>query len=238
MMLVRTPSRAFGAVLLVVMAGCSHLAPHVRNESSNPDVRLSAALAELEAARAEGPNNGAIRREERVFIDSGHLRNEIARLALEFPSHVPTLYANALLAYEAGEPTLAEQYAERVLSLDPRHGDAAALRGRLTLEAGNLDLCLTALERDVERIPDHAGLREVHAAALGLAGDDEGAERELTAAEQLGASRARVLYHRGWLRERRGDREGAIDCYRQALAVDASLELAASRLRGLEVQPN
>lgn len=238
MMLSRIPSHTFGAVLLVVMAGCSHLAPHTRNESSDPDVRLSAALARLETARSEGPNNEAIRREERVFIDSGHLRNEIARLALEFPSHVPTLYANALLAYEAGEPTLAEQYAERVLSLEPRHGDAAALRGRLLLDAGNLDLCVATLERDVERIPDHAPLREAYAAALGLAGDDEGAERELSIAEQLGANRARVLYHRGWLRERRGDRAGAIECYRQALAADATLELAASRLRGLEVQPN
>jgi tetratricopeptide (TPR) repeat protein len=238
MMLVPTSSRARCVLVVITLTGCSHLAPHVRNESCDPDIRLSAALAKLEVARSEGVDNGAIRGDERVFIDSGHLRNEIARLALEFPSHVPTLYANALLSYETGEPTLSVQYADRVLALDPRHGGAAALRGRFLLDTGNLDLCLTTLERDVERIPDHASLREAYAAALGLAGDDEGAERELSVAEQLGAIRARVLYHRGWLRERRGDRTGAIECYRHALAADATLELAASRLRGLEVRPD
>jgi Flp pilus assembly protein TadD len=238
-----SPVPRHAALLLVssfLLAGCSHLAPHERNAGADPDARLDALLARLAAARGDGEDgSGALaqRDEQEVILDSGYLRAQIERLALEFPAHERTQFACAVLAREYDEAAKSEQYLERVLSIDPSHGDAIALRGRMLLEAGNVALARRVLDDGRDLVPDHPEIREARAAIHMLDSDFEAARRELAAARSLGAPAGRVEYHLGLLAERDGDVASAADHYRRSLAAQPPFAAAGPRLRGLAALP-
>ncbi|MFG0320588.1 MAG: tetratricopeptide repeat protein, partial [Planctomycetota bacterium JB042] len=192
---VARPLLLAGVVLLTLLPGCGGLAPHARTDSPVADERLSALLASHRAVAAHGA--GVVIEEEEVIVDSGRIRNEIERLTLEFPDHVPSLMASAQLAHDAGETTKAVSYLDRVRRLEPGHADAVVLRARIALEEGSIPLARRLVEEQIDRTPDHSSLREVEAGVRFLAGEHEAALRSLDVAESLGAPRARVLYLRG-----------------------------------------
>ncbi len=227
---VARPALLAGAVLLTLLPGCGGLAPHARTDSPVADERLSALLASRRAVAAHGA--GVVVEDEEVIVDSGRIRNEIERLTLEFPDHVPSLMASAQLAHDAGERTKAVSYLDRVRRLAPGHADAVVLRARIALEEGSIPLARRLVEEQIDRTPDHSGLREVEAGVRFLAGEHEAALRSLDVAESLGAPRARVLYLRGLIAERRGDRASASRLYLEA--AEAGDPRAAARRRGLE----
>jgi predicted Zn-dependent protease len=227
---------ALAGAVLASAVGCEALAPHARNESGDPDERLRIELDMLERARARGPNNDVLIEQQQVIVDSGDISNNILRLSLEFPYHVPTLLANAMLSYEQRESTTAEAFLDRVLRIEPMNADAGELRGRMALEEGNVPFALKTLKRHVDGTPDVSTLRETYAAALLYAGDFAEAEVQLDAAERLGSPLWRVRYHRGLVAERRGDAQAARASYESALADDPDFAAARSRLAGLDVR--
>jgi len=224
-------------LFLLGICGCSGFAPHVRNESGDPDARLGSLLADLDRARVTSPRHDVIDGDESVFIDSGHLRNEFERLGLEFPNHARIQAANAQIANDAGEREKAELYAERALALDPADPDSAALRARLLAESGNLAAASALLVTAVERRPDHFLLRETEAAIAFASDDSERAKSALLAAERLGAPRWRIEYHRGLLAERGADRVAARAHYEAVLKECPEHEPTIRRLRGLDALP-
>lgn len=228
---IRPPLLA-GIVILTFLSGCGGLAPHSRTVSPIAGERLAALLDEYRAVSAYGA--GVVLAGEEVIVDSGRIRNEIERLTLEFPDHVPSLMASAQLAHDSGESTKAVSYLDRVRRLAPDHGDAVVLRARIALEEGSLPLARRLVEEQIDRTPDHPGLREIEAGVRFLAGDHENALRSLDVAESLGASRARVLYLRGLIEERRGNRAAANQLYSEA--IEAGNTRAAARRRGLNAE--
>ena len=212
---------------LFSIVGCSGLAPGPRTSSPVADERLAALLADYRAA------DGAlvvVPREE-VIVDSGRIRNDIERLTVEFPHHVPSLMASAQLAYDHRERTKAAAFLDRVRDLDPGHADAAVLRARVALDEGSLPMARRLVDEQLDRSPDHAGLREVEASVRFLSGDYSAAQRALDAAAALGAPPHRILYHRGLIEEKRGAVAAAAALYQQA--AEAGNPRAAARRRGL-----
>lgn len=212
-------------------AGCRSPAQGYRTEVVDPDARLR----ELWDLYTAGEHSLNARRGEVVF-DHARVVNELRRLSLEFPGHVPSRFANAVVAWKAGEFDRAGGYLDEMLRLQPVHPDAAVLRARVSIAQGNLDGAERLLERQIDLSPDHAGLHEALAKTRFLRGDDAGTLEELELAGRLGAPRWRIAFHRGLLAERAGDLATARARYEEALEANPGVARARSRLDGLRAR--
>jgi len=180
----------------LVSAGCATTTtPLVRQQCYNADQQLADVWRPLEALREKGCVEAA---SGVGSSDCDRLRREIERLAVVCPGHVPTLMANAVIAYEdEHRPAKAQQLLDLILAQAMKHADAAILRARIAAEEGNLPFAHRLLEQQLRLAPDHAGLHETYAATLYLERQFADATRELTTAAALGAPGWRVAYHRG-----------------------------------------
>ena len=79
-------------------------------------------------------------------VDCDRTRNEIERLAIDFPTHVPTLMANAVIAHEQRDDVKAKRFLDSVFAASPMHAEAGALRAQLALDDGNVDLARRIVE--------------------------------------------------------------------------------------------
>ena len=160
------------------------------------------------------------------------LRREIERLAVVCPGHVPTLMANAVIAYDEHRPAKAQQFLDQILAQPRSYPDAAVLRARIAIEEGNLPFARRLLEQQIRLAPDHAGLHETYAATLYLERQLPEARRELTTAGALGAPRWRIAYHLGLVEEASGRLDEARRYYAEALEANPAWAPARSRLNG------
>jgi predicted Zn-dependent protease len=220
------------AVLALVAAGCAMRSPIVRQQCYNADAQLAALLTPLEAARATGcaldPRGGE--------SECARLEREIARQAIVCPVHEPTLMANAVIAYDEHRADVSQQYLDQILSEPRSYPDAAALRGQIAIEQGNLPYAIKMLEQQIALAPAHAGLHETHAAALYVAGMLAGARTELALAERLGAPPWRVAYHLGLIEEASGRPDEAVRRYTESLSGNAGFAPATERLKALQAR--
>lgn len=226
--LLKNVRRASLAFVLCAAAACQGPGAGFRNAEPDPDVRL-AHLLDLYEAGAAHPGSGR----GPSLVDPGRVQNELERLAFEFPRHVGTLLANAVVAYDARQPEKAQNYLDQLLRVQPSHPDAAMLRARIALDQGNRDSALRVLQTQVRYNPDHAGLRETLAAVLVFRGEGPAAMEQLELASRLGAPLWRVQYHRGWIEERAGRYEAARAFYEHALALNPDSTVVAARVDGL-----
>jgi tetratricopeptide (TPR) repeat protein len=132
------------------------------------------------------------------------LQAEIARLATDCPNNPEVLMANALLAFRARDLARSQQLLDQLLSLRPDFPEAASLRGRISLEQGNLRFALRFLQEQIQRFGDDPGLRETYASALFLARRWDDARLELGMAQKFGAPGWRVAYGLGLVEESQG----------------------------------
>ena len=205
--------------VLCFLAGCASW-DAFQGEDQDPDEALSTALASREEA---------VERAENTVAADVHLR----RLAVRFPTHVPTLYANAVVAAEGRDARKAQNYLEALFRVEPVHPEAAVLRAQMALEAGNLPYARRLLQQQVDYVPDHALLHETLAGVLFLDGEYERALDTLVVALGLGSPRWRIEYHRGLISERLGRTDDAMLHYRNALSEQDDLAIARARLRAL-----
>ena len=220
---------AFAAALMA--SACAARSPLLRQVCDNPDAQLAAALQPLEALRAKGCDTETARAGS---SECDRLRREIERLALVCPGHVPTLLANAVIAYEDDHrPAKSQQFLDQVLAQSRNYPDAAILRARIALEEGNIPFARRLLERQITLTPDHAGLHETYAATLYLVRQLPEARRELTTASALGAPRWRIAYHLGLIEEASGRPDEARRYYSEALDGNPGWAPAQSHLKGL-----
>src|SRR5216683_2596055 len=93
----------FAAALIA--SACATSSPLVRQECYNADAQLAGVLQPLEALRAKGCDAGVA---QRGTSECDRLRREIERLAVICPGHVPTLMANAVIAYDEHRPATSQ----------------------------------------------------------------------------------------------------------------------------------
>lgn len=217
-------------VLGLVAAACSSANGFgYREQACDPDERLPELVANWACAR----DGGCDQNDGHVVIDCSRTQNELEALAFEFPAHAPTLMANAVVAYETGDPDKAIHYLDALFAVQDMNAEAAILRSRIAAERGNLPFAVRLIERQVRYQPDHADLREALAAALYMDGEYREARGALDVAERLGAPAWRVAFHRGLIAESAGETREAERHYQDALRENPEAENAASRLLGL-----
>jgi tetratricopeptide (TPR) repeat protein len=201
-----------------------------RQQCYNPAVQLADVLTELQHERSENCKlNG-----DSTESQCDRLEREVARLAAVCPGNAPILMANAVIAYDEHRVEESQQFLDVILSEPGPHGDAAALRGQLAIEAGNIPYALKMLDDQIVLAPAHAGLRETRAAALYVNNQFDQARAELALAERLGAPRWRIAYHLGLIEEATGRRDEASRLYTESLAGNPGFAPADARLKALQ----
>lgn len=169
-------------------------------------------------------------------VEAERLQFAVERLATRHPSHTPSQVAAAALALDRGQPQRAQAYVDRALKLDPGNVEARCLRVRVAVADGSLNLARKLVDDGLRMRPDAAALYESSAWLNQLDGRHDDALRALDAASALGAPAWRVAYHRGLVRELRGELDAAAACYRDALAQKSDCARAQRRLAGLEAR--
>ena len=207
--------------------------PLLRQACYDADAQLASVLQPLEALRAKGCDTGV---DQRGFSECDRLRREIERLAVICQGHVPTLMANAVIAYDEHQPVKSQQLLDQILAQSGRYPDAAVLRARIAIEEGNVPFARRLLDQHIKLAPDHAGLHETYGAILYLDGHLPEARRELTTAGALGAPRWRIAYHLGLVEEGSGRLDEARKYYAEALEANPGWAPAQSRLNGLRAR--
>ncbi len=221
---------AAAALLLALCVGCETTGFAPRRQPSDPDVELARCLDGLRDARADdgAARTGAVASWE----------GEVRRLALEFPAHVPTLLANALLSGAGRDREGAQRYLDRLLALDPGHVEAAVLRGHIALQEGNVHLAREVLSHAILLAPDRAELHETLAAAAYVSGELDEARAGLARAQRLGAPAWRTAFDLGLVEEAAGDPDAALRQYAIALQVRPDFPRARARDRALRAERN
>jgi len=200
-----------------------------RDSECSPDVRLAALLEKVDRCK-EGKSDD----NDHILVDCDRARLDVKYLALEFPNHVPTLMANAALAYDAREPEKSQRYLDALFAIQPGHAEAGILRSRLSIEEGNLTAARELLQTQISYAPDHAGLHEALSAVLYMQHEYEGAFREINGAEKLGAPAWRVAFNRGLIAEASGKFDAAIGYYEAAQQANPEFKAARSRMAALK----
>jgi tetratricopeptide (TPR) repeat protein len=221
------------AIVIALSSACSTMTFGHRDPDCNPDSRLAKLMSHYQDCRSGHIPDG---QDGQVLFDCDRVPTEIAHLLLEFPNHVPTLMANAVIAYDAHDPAQAEHYLDRALAAEPIHPEAAILKSRIAIEMGNLPNAKRLLEEQVHLTPDHAGLRESYSAVLYLTGDLRDASAQLDAAERLGAPAWRVAFNRGLIAEKAGDAKKAQQAFEASVAANPDFKPAQSRLAGKKAE--
>ncbi len=231
-MIPNRPWRAAFAATLFASA-CATTSPLVRQVCYNPDAQLAGVLQPFEDLRAKGCDDSGGQHGSK---DCERLQREIERLAVVCPAHVPTLMANAVIAYDEHRTAVSQQFLDRILAQPRSSPDAAALRARIAIEEGNLPFARRLLERQINLAPDHGGLHETYGAVLYLSGHVLEARQELTTAGALGSPRWRIAYHLGLVEEASGRLDEALRYYAEALEGNPGWALAQARLNALRAR--
>jgi len=212
------------SVLITVLAGaCAKQAPMVSAECVTPDAQLARLLDRYRALPTTGCEG-----------DCEQVRQGIELLGLACPAHVPTMEANAVVAFEAGRPLVAQQLLDLVLAQPGSHASAAVLRARIALDDGNLPYASQLVSDQIKLSPAYADLHEVAGSVAYFERKFEVAEASLRRAERLGAPSWRVAYHLGLIREAQERRDEAIALYTKALEGRPDWAPARDRLAALK----
>jgi len=218
-----------GVLLLLVTSCKTNYSFGHRDASLNPDARLAGLVSDYEKSKKGNASTNEL------VIDHSAAWLQIERLAVEYPRHVPTLMANAAIAYEEREKEKSKRYLDALFSVEHSHPDAAVLRSRVALDEGNMPLARRVLETQIAYTPYEAGVHEAYSSVLYMSRDLDGAIREINLAEKQGAPKWRVAYNRGLIAEAAGRHTDA-QRYFQA-AVDENPEFAPARARLAEQAP-
>lgn len=213
----------------LLMAGCATRQMKVGpNSCANALSDLRTAWGHLQIARSE-PNGCA-------DVNAGRCeqyRDRIEYIGQNCPASQEALLASAILAYDERNLPKSQAYLDNLLSSHRADPEAAALRGMIAIEEGNIPFALRFLGEQIQVTGDHARLREVYAAALYLSGDYTEAALQLDRASKFGAPPWRVDYGLGLIAEAMRDLPEARKHYEAALAARPGWALPNGRLQVL-----
>ncbi len=219
----RIPIAASPLLLALLTGACAKQAPMVSAECVTPDAQLARLLASYRALPASVCDESC----EQV-------RQGIELLGLACPAHVPTMEANAVVAFEAGRPMVAQQLLDIVLAQPGSHASAAVLRARIAIDEGNLPFAAQLVTDQIRLSPAHADLHEVAGSVAYFQRRFEASEASLRTAERLGAPGWRVAYHLGLIREAQERKDEAMAFYSRALEGNPDWAPARDRLAALK----
>lgn len=220
---------AVAVALALVASACTTASFGHRERNVDPDERLDALVSAYQQSRG-----GKDSSDSHLLVDAERQAAEIEHLALEFPRHVRTLQANAVIAYDNRDHAKTQRYLAALFAVEPSCPEAAILRSRVAIDEGNLPLARRQLESQVSYTPNHPGVREALSSVLYMSGDLDGAGREIGIAEKLGAPAWRVAFNRGLLAESAGRPGDAQRYYKSALDANPGFEAARARLEGVK----
>jgi tetratricopeptide (TPR) repeat protein len=221
------------ALCLLFVSACTTPFPGYRHEGEGPDERLLDLMDMREQEAREFKTDDEKKELGAQLVDPARTMNELRKLHLEYPTHVPTLFAIALLEHESGARERSSGFLDAIFSVEAVHPEAGILRSRMAIEDGNLPAARRVLEQQINYTPDHFGLREAMSATAFLDGDLERARSEIEMARRLGAPQWRVAFNLGLIEEADGNRIQAMKDYEVALLERPEFPEAASRLAGL-----
>jgi len=210
-------------VMTLLTGACARQAPMVSAECVTPDAQLARLLERYRALPVAACDG-----------ECDQVRQGIQLLGLACPAHVPTMEANAVVAFDAGRSLVAQQQLDLVLAQPGSHPGAAVLRSRIALDEGNLPFAAQLVTEQLRLSPAHADLHEMAGSVAFFERRFDAAEESLRRAERLGAPAWRVAYHLGLIREAQERREEAIALYSQALAGRPDWAPARDRLAALK----
>lgn len=224
--------------LFLVMAGMLGCVSPSPSRTQSPDVELAALLEDLQRLRGGSFDGGG--EESYSSLDAqrdqageiGLIEEDLRGLALTFPAHVPTLVANAALAYERRDAVRAQKYLDQALFQDPIHLAATLLRVRIASEAGNLPYARRKLKELIQVLPDSPEAHEAYSGVLYLAGDYEEATQTLDLVDRLRGDETltwRTSYHRGLIAEAQGHFDEANAHYQHSQSLSPGFTPAARR---------
>lgn len=217
-------------LVAAALAACQGDSFGHRPYECDPDDRLEELLRDYDKCqRGKLDGDGS----NQVIVDCDRIWNQIERMTLDFPRHVPSFLANAVIAYDERQWDKADRYLNAIFNLQPVHPEAAILKSRVAIEAGNLPAARRLLENQRSAAPDNFGLREALSAVLYMSGDLKGADDELDVAEGLGAPAWRVAFNRGLIAEKAGDSSAAEQQYEAAVVGNPEFKPAQARLAGI-----
>ena len=202
---------------------------------ADPDELLQPNVDDWMRWRDQDPSVADYAIKDTQVKDPDIIRHRIESLALEYPGHVPTLMANAIVAYDSKMPEQAQQYLDRVFAIRPAHPDAGILRARIAIDEGNTGLARRVVEEQIHLSPSHAGPRETYASVLFVTGRYDEARSALDAASALGAPVWRVSYNRGLIEEAAGETERAKTFYEITVRTNPDFAPAQERLKALKL---
>ncbi len=232
-MLVRKLGGLTAVLAMILLVGCSTTPPPAPHGQTDPDAAVARLHADWLAAPSDcryagAPDGNGKKTKSRAFI-----RRQAQNLAFKHPDHAPTRMLLGAMAYEANDPNDAMRHLDYLLRLTPANPEAAILRARIDLEAGNHLHALQTLLPQVRLRPDHAGLREALASAYFMAEEYGHASSSLDAAAALGGSEGRIAYNRGLIAEEQGNVDSAKRFYELALEKIPGWPRPQERLAGL-----
>lgn len=210
-------------LLLASASSCVSNGLGYRDHEVDPDVRLAELLDEYEHMK-----------NDRIVVDQGRARNMIEALSFDYPAHVPTLLANAMISFEEADYVNSQRYLDRLFSVRAIHPEAAVLRSRLSLREGNVPAAEKLLSDHIRHAPDHHALHEAMAEVYFLTARYEEALQSVAVAEDLGAPDWRMSFNRGLIAETRGNLQQAAGHYAEALQCNPEMRDAERRMLGVQ----
>ncbi len=237
-------------LLLLLTTSCISNRVGYRDQRCDPDQRLADLLQDYDRAKTADASNCACRGQWRtesygkcrdgghIVVDCDRVRNRIQALSFEYSRHVPSLLANAMIAFEERDHGSSMRYLDLLFEVQPVHPEAAVLRSRLGLAEGNLPAAKKLIEDQIRHAPDHPALHEALAEILFLEGRYDQARDRIGVAETLGAPSWRMAFNRGLIAETEGDLEHARSMYTIALEIKPDMAQAAARLNGVQAVMN
>ena len=114
---------------------------------------------------------------ERGGAECERLAREIARLGVVCSAHVPTLMANAVIAYDEHRPAESQQMLDVILAQPRGYPDAAVLRARIAIEEGNVPFARRLLGQQITLVPGR-GVTNIRARASMIDAEVEWNKRE------------------------------------------------------------
>lgn len=214
--------------LAAFVAGCNtNYSFGHRDPECNPDMRLEKLVQAYDEC-----HDGGSQQSNGIIFDCSAEWLEIERLATEFPRHVPTLMANAVIAYDEKDRVKSKRYLDAIFSIENSHPDAAVLRSRVAIDEGNMPLARRVIETQLAYTPNEPSVREAYSSILYMSQDLEGATREIALAEKQGAPAWRVSYNRGLIAEAAGRAADAQQHFQAAVDANPQFMPARARLTG------
>ena len=153
----------------------------------------------------------------------------------EFPKSTNILYDYALTAENLGKYGEMEVALRKIIEIDPQYQQAYNALGYSLADRNiRLDEAYTLIEKAMKLSPNDPFITDSFGWVLFRQGKIDEAEQQLRQAFQLRAD-PEIAVHLGEVLWVKGDKEGAMDFFRQAKAKDAKNELLHSTLSRLKI---